>query len=154
MSKEFHYSPGEWKYLKNQLDEHWVPLAKYLSDHRPYGIPDDVWDEFSFDDDDSPKAIFVWKDSETKDLSAFQVVARLGTSTAVKEGIKAGLGISILSSRAIDTELKLGIIRALRVKGIPMVRSFYLVRDKRRVASPICQAFVDYLLKTAGDESN
>ncbi|MFC1822355.1 selenium metabolism-associated LysR family transcriptional regulator [Thermodesulfobacteriota bacterium] len=91
--------------------------------------------------------------SKTKDLSAFQVAARLGTSTAVKEGIKAGLGISILSSRAIDTELKLGILRALRVEGIPMVRSFYLIRDKRRVASPICQAFVDYLLKTAGDES-
>jgi len=39
---------------------------------------------------------------------ALTVVARFGSSTAVKEGIKAGLGVSILSSRALDTELKTG----------------------------------------------
>jgi DNA-binding transcriptional LysR family regulator len=75
-----------------------------------------------------------------------QVVARFGSSTAIKEGIKAGLGISILSSRAIDTEVNAGILKAVRVKGVPMVRSFYLVRDKRRTSSPLCQAMLDFLL--------
>jgi hypothetical protein len=98
MSKEFHYSPGEWKYLKNQLDEHWVPLAKYLSDHRPYGIPDDVWDEFSFDDDDSPKAIFVWTDSETKErittsnkVSGTHISARELFLEAMRPHIQGGI---------------------------------------------------------------
>ena len=75
-----------------------------------------------------------------------QVVARFGSSTAIKEGIKAGLGISILSSRAIGTEVEAGILKALRVKGLSMVRSFYLVRDKRRTTSPLCQAMLDFLL--------
>ncbi len=75
-----------------------------------------------------------------------QVVARFGSSTAIKEGIKAGLGVSILSSRAIDTEVKAGILKALRVKGLSMVRSFYLIRDKRRTPSPLCQAMLDFLL--------
>ncbi len=75
-----------------------------------------------------------------------QVVARFGSSTAVKEGIKAGLGISILSSRAIDTEINVGILKAIRLKGVSMVRSFYLVRDKRRTSSPLCQAMLDFLL--------
>ncbi len=77
---------------------------------------------------------------------SLQVVARFGSSTAIKEGIKAGLGISILSSRAIETEVKAGIMKSLRVKGLSMIRSFYLVRDKRRTPSPLCQAMLDFLL--------
>ena len=89
------------------------------------------------------------RDPHSKAASSLQVVARFGSSTAVKEGIKAGLGVSILSSRAIDTELKTGILRALRVKGLPMHRRFYLVRDRRRIASPLCQAMIDFLLATS-----
>ena len=82
----------------------------------------------------------------SKGIESLHVVARLGTSTAVKEGIKSGLGISILSSRALDTEFKTGILKSLKVKGLRMSRSFYLIRDKRRIASPICQAMLDFLL--------
>jgi DNA-binding transcriptional LysR family regulator len=83
---------------------------------------------------------------------SLHVVARFGTSTAVKEGIKAGLGISILSSRALDTELRTGIIKALKVKGLSMFRNFYLIRDRRRTASPLCQAMLDFLLATSEEK--
>jgi DNA-binding transcriptional LysR family regulator len=89
------------------------------------------------------------RDPEFEAAGSLRVVARFGSSTAVKEGIKAGLGVSILSARAIDTELKTGILKALRVKNLPMHRSFYLVRDKRRIASPLCQAMIDFLLATS-----
>ena len=82
-------------------------------------------------------------------FQSLNIVATLGSSTAVKEGVKAGLGVSILSSRAMDTELKTGVIKALRVKGLAMSRRFYLIRDKRRIASPLSQAMVDFLLSTA-----
>lgn len=74
------------------------------------------------------------------------IVARFGSSTAVKEGIKAGIGVSILSARAIKTELKMGLLKALKIKGLPMSRSFYLIRDKRRIASPACRAMLNFLL--------
>ncbi|MGD2126974.1 MAG: selenium metabolism-associated LysR family transcriptional regulator [Desulfobacteraceae bacterium] len=89
---------------------------------------------------------------QSKGIDSFRVVARLGSSTAVKEGIKAGFGVSILSSRALDTELKTGILKALKVKGLPMWRSFYLIRDKRRIASPLCEALLDFLLATSKQE--
>ncbi len=89
------------------------------------------------------------KASGSKAIDLLHVVARFGTSTAVKEGIKAGLGISILSSRALDTELRTGIIKALKVKGLSMFRNFYLIRDRRRIASPLCQAMLDFLLATS-----
>jgi DNA-binding transcriptional LysR family regulator len=92
------------------------------------------------------------KTSGSKSTDSYHVVARFGTSTAVKEGIKAGLGISVLSSRALDTELKTGIIKALRVKGLSMFRNFYLIRDRRRIASPLCQTMFDFLLTTSKEK--
>ena len=79
----------------------------------------------------------------------FQVSARFGSSTAVKEGIKSGLGLSILSARAIDTELKAGLLKVLKIKGVSISRNFFLIRNKLRIASPSCQAMFNYLLATA-----
>jgi len=86
------------------------------------------------------------RDSGEQDTSGFQVSARLGSSTAVKEGIKSGLGLSILSSRAIDTEVKAGYLKALRVQGISLSRNFFLIRNRLRIASPSCKAMLDFLL--------
>ena len=83
--------------------------------------------------------------------NVLQVSARLGSSTAVKEGIKSGIGMSILSSRAIATEVKAKLLKALKVKGLSMTRNFYLIRNKQRIASPSCQAMLEFLLTTAGE---
>jgi len=81
-----------------------------------------------------------------KGTNALNVIARLGTSTSVKEGIKSGLGISILSEWALETEIKAGILKTIKVKGLPaMTRTFYLIRDRRRIASPLCQAMLEFL---------
>ena len=79
-------------------------------------------------------------------VEALHTVARFGTSTAVKEGIKAGLGVSVISSRALKTELKSGILKALRIRDLPMSRSFYLIRDKRRMPSPLCRTMLGFLV--------
>lgn len=86
---------------------------------------------------------------ESASIESLNIVARLGSSTAVKEGIKAGLGISILSSRALGTELETGILKALKVKGLEMKRKFYLMKDKKRTASPLCLTIFDFLLTTS-----
>ncbi len=88
------------------------------------------------------------REAGLKGIEELNTVARFGSSMAVKEGIKAGLGVSILSSRALDTELETGILKAIRIKGLTMPRSFFLIRDKRRTHSPLCHVVIDYLLKT------
>ncbi len=94
------------------------------------------------------------KSRNTEGLSALKPVARFGTSTAVKEGIKGGVGISILSSRAIETELSLGVLKALTIENLPMHRRFYLLRDKRRVSSPLSMALHDFLLKSSREKED
>ncbi len=82
-------------------------------------------------------------------IDSLKVAACFGSSTAVKEGIKAGLGISVLSARAVEAELRSGALKTLRIKGLRMMRSFYLIKDQRREVSPICQAMLDFLTKTS-----
>lgn len=91
-------------------------------------------------------------DSGSKCESDLKTAARLGSSTAVMEGVKAGLGVSILSSTALKTELKTGSIKALRIKDLPMFRNFYLIRDKRRISSPLCRSILDFLLATTSNK--
>ena len=90
-----------------------------------------------------------FKTSGSDNIDFFNIVACFGSSTAVKEGIKSGLGVSILSSRALETEIKAGILKALKVKGLFMSRKFYLIRDKRRNVSPLCQTMLDFLIATS-----
>ncbi|SPD73117.1 LysR substrate binding domain protein [uncultured Desulfobacterium sp.] len=88
------------------------------------------------------------RESGLKGIKSLEIAARFSTSTAVKEGIKTGLGVSILSLRALRTELDTGILKALKIKGLAMSRKFHLIRDRRRTASPLCQAMAEFLLAT------
>ncbi len=87
--------------------------------------------------------------SKGKDVDDLTVVARFGSSTAVKEAVKAGLGISVLSSRAVQTEIDARIIKAIRIRNFPMFRKFYLIHDKRRTLSPLCKVMLDFLTKNS-----
>ena len=82
------------------------------------------------------------------------VVARMGSSTAVKEGIKSGLGLSILSSRAVRMEVEAGLLKVLRIKGLALMRNFYLIRNRLRIAAPACQAMLDFLRSSAAKEAS
>ena len=86
-------------------------------------------------------------------LDAFRVVSQLGSSTAVKEGIKNGLGISIISRRAVEEEVKAGSLRIIPVEKLSLSRSFYLIRDRRRTLSPLCRAFSHFLQSEAIETS-
>ncbi len=92
------------------------------------------------------------RESGESGTDALQVVARFGSSTAVKEGVKSGLGLSILSARAIETEVQSGLLKALKVKDLSMSRSFFLIRNRLRIASPSCRAMLNFLLTTAGEK--
>ncbi len=81
-------------------------------------------------------------------LSDLNTVAVMGSSDAVRQSVKAGLGISILSIRAIADDIEAGRLVALRVKGVPLERNFSVILLKSRNRSPLCRAFLDFLLTT------
>ena len=73
-------------------------------------------------------------------------VAVVGSSDAVLQSVKAGLGISILSIRALQDDIKAHRLAAVRIKGIPLERNFYVIQLKGRSRSPLCRAFLNTIL--------
>lgn len=75
-----------------------------------------------------------------------EVTAVVGSSDAVRQAVKAGLGVSILSSRAVKEDAAAGRLAAVRIKGVIMERHFFVVLLKGRTRSPLCKAFLDLIL--------
>ena len=85
-------------------------------------------------------------------LNGLRAVAEMGSTEAVKQGIKAGVGVSILSKRAIENELKFGVLRGITIEGIQFIRNFYIVLHKARTQSPLVKAFIRFLLESTSDK--
>jgi DNA-binding transcriptional LysR family regulator len=73
------------------------------------------------------------------------VVAEMGSTEAVRQAIKAGVGISILSACAVADELAARSLKKVGIKGLSFKRAFYLILHKHRSKSPLCSAFVRFL---------
>jgi DNA-binding transcriptional LysR family regulator len=73
------------------------------------------------------------------------VRATLGSTTAVKEAVIGGLGVTITSERAVRKEAEAGILAAIELRGLKFERNFLLITDKGRTQSPLCKRFVEYL---------
>ncbi len=70
------------------------------------------------------------------------IIAEMGSTTAVIQGIKSKVGISVLSTLAVREELQAGRLKALPIGGLDLQRSFYLTVNKNRTLSPLCKAFI------------
>jgi DNA-binding transcriptional LysR family regulator len=77
--------------------------------------------------------------------SQLNVVAEMGTTEAVRQGIKAQIGVSILSSHAVAEDIQRGTLLKVPINDMFIDRSFYLVRRKNRQSSPLCTAFLEHL---------
>ncbi|NVM20725.1 MAG: LysR family transcriptional regulator [Desulfobacterales bacterium] len=78
-------------------------------------------------------------------LGRLNVVAEMGSTEAVRQGIKAGVGVSILSECAVADELAAGILKKVGINGLSFHRAFYLIVHKHRTQSPLCRTFIEFL---------
>ncbi|WP_035273658.1 selenium metabolism-associated LysR family transcriptional regulator [Desulfogranum japonicum] len=86
--------------------------------------------------------------------NSLQEVAVIGTTAAVKQAIKAGIGISILSLRAILEDIRHNSLVGRPLKGMQMQRPFYLIQRRNRELSPVAAVFVEYILQQADDRTD
>ena len=81
-----------------------------------------------------------------KSLKQFNVVMEMGSTSSMKEGVKAGLGLAFISKRAVEEELKQGLFSRIHVEGIdPNSRQLYIVSHRGRTLSPIGMEFLRFL---------
>lgn len=78
-------------------------------------------------------------------IDSLDVAMTLGSTEAVKRAVESGAGVSIVSERAVRNEVKLGLIKEMKVEGLEMTRDFFIVNRKRKALSPAAQALQQFL---------
>ena len=78
-------------------------------------------------------------------IEDLNVVAELGSTQAICQGIKTGVGVSVISTLAVAEDLQAGKVNALEIDGLDLKRNFYLTRHRYRSPSPLSEAFAKFL---------
>ena len=68
---------------------------------------------------------------------------------AVKQAVRSGLGLSVVSLHTIELELETGRLRVLDVEGFPLARQWHLVYRRGKRLSPAARAFRDFVVGEA-----
>jgi DNA-binding transcriptional LysR family regulator len=79
-------------------------------------------------------------------IDAFNVSGVLDSTDAVKQAVKAGLGVSIVSKLSVDDELRHKILKEIKLTDIEIKRRFYLVTHKKRTLPGLYAAFMEHVL--------
>lgn len=69
-----------------------------------------------------------------------------GSTDAVKQAVKAGLGVSIVSKYSVADEMKFKILKQIRLSDITMKRQFYIVTHRRRTLPRLYDTFFKHVL--------
>jgi len=80
-----------------------------------------------------------------KHLPDAEIVMAIQQSEAIKHMVSADIGLGCLSQHVIQAELTAGALAQVKVAGIDLSRTWWLVWHKARHQSPIWQSFIDIL---------
>jgi len=74
-----------------------------------------------------------------------RVAAVLGSLNAVRHAVRCGLGITVLSSRSVESDVRAGLLVTLKIRGMKLKRDIFMVQDSRRERSPLARLFLDFV---------
>ena len=76
---------------------------------------------------------------------SLNIVAEIGSTQAVIQAVKSGLGVAFISRLAVKSDIQRGALREIKVKGLTIRRHFYIITHRLRADSPITKTFVQFL---------
>ncbi len=81
-------------------------------------------------------------------VNEFNVVGRLGSTNAVKEAVKAGAGVSVLSFLSVKSDIADGALKTVRIDNLKTIhREFHTVVNRHLTLSPVAEAFLDWVFE-------
>lgn len=72
-------------------------------------------------------------------------IAELGSNEGIREAVKAGMGLSILSRLAVRSDLEAGLLKEIAIAEVNLSRDLYTVTHKARYQTPVCKLFIEFL---------
>jgi DNA-binding transcriptional LysR family regulator len=83
-----------------------------------------------------------------KSLKDFNVAIEMGSTSSVKEGVKAKLGLAFISRRAVEEELNRNLFTSITLEELESIsRQIYIVSQRRKTVSPAGMEFLRFLKK-------
>ena len=77
-------------------------------------------------------------------MEDLNISVTFGNTASVIQGILNQVGVSILSSMAVEDHVAFGHLSSLTVRGLDLTRHFYLTYHSRREQSPVCREFINH----------
>ncbi|MEJ2128681.1 MAG: LysR family transcriptional regulator [Woeseiaceae bacterium] len=74
----------------------------------------------------------------------------MGSLEGIKQGVQAQLGLGLVPSGAIETELELGKLAVLNIRGMPILRNWHVVMTRGKRLSAAAEEFRGLLVDEAG----
>ena len=87
------------------------------------------------------------------DPGSLRVSLEVTSNEAMRQAVKAGAGLAVISRRAIEDDLHHEQLMALQVQGVRLKREFYLITHRSRSRSPLAEAFLAFLRRKTAQES-
>lgn len=75
--------------------------------------------------------------------TSIKIAGIFGSTDALKQAVKAGIGVSILSKFSVADELENCILKEIELTDIVMKRQFYIVTHRKRTLSRLYDAFLE-----------
>lgn len=79
-------------------------------------------------------------------LPTINIAGIFGSTDAVKQAVKAGLGVSILSRLSVADELRYKTLKEIKIKDVTMRRKFYIITHTKRTLPLAYHIFLDTVM--------
>jgi DNA-binding transcriptional LysR family regulator len=78
------------------------------------------------------------------DATKLAIVATVENPDTIKQCVRAGLGLAVVSERSVEDEIRLGLLRGFYIECFDLEQNFYFINHRSRVLSPIARAFKQF----------
>ncbi len=117
------------------------------------------WDKDSINTDELSQQAFIarppasqtriWTDSLLNTLNIQpNIIAEFDNQEAMKQAVSNNMGITLLPDYAVQNEVNMGTLRALKINNLELVRHIKLIWDTRHLFSPVTLAFLKDLSRS------
>ena len=84
--------------------------------------------------------------SKGLNIDSMNIAGLFGSTDSIKQAVKAGMGISILSRLSVSDELKFKILKEIKLSDVQMKRHFYVVTHKKRSLPAAYTLFLKHVI--------
>lgn len=85
-------------------------------------------------------------------VEELQVVMEISSIEATKGAVRSGLGVAVMSQWAVKEEVARGKLKTLRIEGMPMTRSFYLIQNDASYQTEATSQLIRLIGQTSAED--